>query len=228
MRQPAAWGAWQAFEDEGMLAVMDRGPTAEVLKTNSKQPAGELESSGSPAKRWHCVAQLEQPELLLRQHEWDLNVGASVLVANTGCSSRLALLRAGYGRRVREATTRAVEIAQEARQQAHLPTAVAHHAHTTSGAPKVLIVARLGTTLPAAPSGGSFRWPSPSEEEVAYDEQLDVMAKTGAEVLEVGPVGTVGHGNRAITSAARSGLPVPLHAFFTRFRSGFQAFLYQN
>ena len=109
VRQPAAWGAWQQFEDEGMLAVMDRGP-ALVDHTNK--------GDKSAVSQWHCVSQLEQPELLLRQHEWDLNVGASVLVANTGCSSRLALLRAGFGRRVREATTRAVEIAQEARQQA--------------------------------------------------------------------------------------------------------------
>jgi S-methylmethionine-dependent homocysteine/selenocysteine methylase len=109
VRQPAAWGAWQQFEDEGMLAVMDRGP-ALVDHTNK--------GDKSAVSQWHCVSQLEQPELLLRQHEWDLNVGASVLVANTGCSSRLALLRAGLGRRVREATTRAVEIAQEARQQA--------------------------------------------------------------------------------------------------------------
>ena len=32
------------------------------------------------------------------------------------------------------------------------------------------------------PRANVFRWPSPSEEEVAYDEQLDFMAKTGAEV----------------------------------------------
>ena len=87
VRQPAAWGAWKAFEDEGMLAVMDRGPTTELLRSkrsNGKEQAAEG-GSGSAASRWHCVAQLEQPELLLRQHEWDLNVGASVLVANTGC-----------------------------------------------------------------------------------------------------------------------------------------------
>lgn len=121
VRQPAAWGAWQQFEDEGMLAVMDRGP---ALIDHSSKSSSAAEIAKSAASRWHCVAQLEQPELLLRQHEWDLNVGASVLVANTGCSSRLALLRAGYGRQVREATTRAVEIAQEARQRAQCDTPI--------------------------------------------------------------------------------------------------------
>lgn len=121
VRQPAAWGAWQQFEDEGMLAVMDRGP---ALIHHGTQAQSAAEKAKSAASKWHCVAQLEQPELLLRQHEWDLNVGASVLVANTGCSSKLALLRAGFGRRVREATTRAVEIAQEARQQAQCATPI--------------------------------------------------------------------------------------------------------
>ena len=121
VRQPAAWGAWQQFEDEGMLAVMDRGPA--LIDHGARIPVA-TEQATSTVSRWHCVAQLEQPELLLRQHEWDLNVGASVLVANTGCSSKLALLRAGFGRRVREATTRAVEIAQEARQQAQCATPI--------------------------------------------------------------------------------------------------------
>ena len=205
VRQPAAWGAWQQFEDEGMLAVMDRGPA--LIDHGARAPA-TTEKATSTVARWHCVAQLLQPELLLRQHEWDLNVGASVLVANTGCSSRLALVRAGLGRRVREANTRAVEIAQEARQQAHLPSAVAHHAHGSTGSPRALLVARLGTTLPEPPDGGNFRWPTASEEEQSYDEQLEVLANTGAEVLEVGPIGTVEHGNRAVTSAARSGLPI--------------------
>ena len=205
VRQPAAWGAWQQFEDEGMLAVMDRGPA--LIDHGARTPVA-TEQATSTVSRWHCVAQLEQPELLLRQHEWDLNVGASVLVANTGCSSRLALLRAGLGRRVREANTRAVEIAQEARQQAHLPSEVAHHARGSTGSPRALLVVRLGTTLPEAPDGGNFRWPTASEEEQAYDEQLEVLANTGAEVLEVGPIGTIEHGNRAVTSAARSGLPI--------------------
>lgn len=105
--------------DAGMLAVMDRGP---ALVEHSSRTAAATKEDETTANQWHCVAQLEQPELLLRQHEWDLSVGASVLVANTGCSSRLALIRAGFGRRVRDANIRAVEIAQEARQQAQCGT----------------------------------------------------------------------------------------------------------
>lgn len=146
-----------------------------------------------------------------------------------------------------------------------MPSKVAHHAHGSTSSPRALLVARLGkwlnllstctlrtwnltrvsrrssgTTLPEAPDGGNFRWPTASEEEQSYDEQLDVLVNTGVEVLEVsfllmipntpglklsrsfqsygcglclanaqvGPIGTVEHGNRAVTSAARSGLPI--------------------
>ena len=93
-----------------------------------------------------------------------------------------------------------------------LPTAAAHHAHGSTGSPRALLVARLGkrlpeildnrshvsylccapvvryclgTTLPEAPDGSSFRWPTASEEEHSYDEQLEFLTHTGAEVLEV-------------------------------------------
>lgn len=97
--------------------------------------------------------------------------------------------------------------------------------------------------MPEAPGGSNFRSPVFAEEERSYDEQIEILAHTGAEVLEVhlapkcqhklhsrtfraelfctlgtecsamvdaqvGPIGTVAQGNRAVTSAARSGLPI--------------------
>jgi S-methylmethionine-dependent homocysteine/selenocysteine methylase len=86
-----------------------------------------LESRGVPmvSKGWSVMAQLEYPDILRQLHRDYIGAGAEVIITNTFGAGRHLLEPGGLGNRVKDAHRKAVAIAQQARDEADHPVAIA-------------------------------------------------------------------------------------------------------
>ncbi len=86
-----------------------------------------LESRGVPmvSKGWSVMAQLEYPDILRQLHRDYIGAGAEVIITNTFGAGRHLLEPGGLGNRVEDAHRKAVTIAQQARDEADHPVAIA-------------------------------------------------------------------------------------------------------
>ncbi len=86
-----------------------------------------LESRGVPmvSKGWSVMAQLEYPDILRQLHRDYIGAGAEVIITNTFGAGRHLLEPGGLGNRVEDAHRKAVAIAQQARDEADHPVAIA-------------------------------------------------------------------------------------------------------
>src|SRR3712207_5953676 len=80
----------------------------------------ELERRGVPMDdaAWSASALITHPDTVREVHEDFVRAGADVITTNTFATARHVLEPAGMGERFRELNTRAVALAQEARENA--------------------------------------------------------------------------------------------------------------
>ncbi len=154
----------------------------------------EIERRGGRLVRnaWSMVANAEAPNIVRQVHADYINAGADVLIANTFSGQRFRLASDGLADRVEELNRRGVELALEAREQAH--------------ADRDIAVA--GTISP------SMVWEKASDPAYlsqavdAYREQATLLAEAGAELIALEMLSDVRHARAAIDAAVATGLPV--------------------
>ncbi|MGH0033557.1 MAG: homocysteine S-methyltransferase family protein [Myxococcota bacterium] len=97
---------------EGLLARLRAGPPIVLDGATGTELERMGHFSGLPL--WSTHALLEAPEAVAEVHRRYREAGAEVVTANTFRTQRRSLARAGLGRRDRELTARAVELARAA------------------------------------------------------------------------------------------------------------------
>src|ERR687890_1022192 len=153
----------------------------------------ELERRGVPmdAVAWDAAALLTHPDTVREVHEDYIRAGADVIITNTFATARHVLEPAGMGERFRELNTRAVALAQEARENA------------ADGA--VFIAGSISTFT--ARYDYSYE-PQAEKARVNYREQAEVLAESGVDVLVLEMMRDVEQTTYAVEAAASVGLPV--------------------
>lgn len=160
----------------------------------------ELERRGVPMHGdvWCGVATLSHGDVLRQVHADYIRVGADVITANTYASSRNMLGPAGLGDKVARVTTRAVELALEARDAA-------------DAGREVWVAGSMSTMMPIV-AGGDRRDPaqlSPSEGVAAnFRETAELLAGAGVDLIIMEMMSDPALAVPAIRAAAETGLPV--------------------
>lgn len=149
----------------------------------------ELQRRGVPMHgfAWSAAALDTHPETVRAVHEDYIRAGADVIITNTYSTARHVLEPAGLGDRVRALNQRAVALAQAARDS------VAD-----------------GRRVAVAGSISSFRVSvTPAEQlETSYQEQAELLAEAGVDLIALEMMGNVEHAAPAIRSAVATGLPI--------------------
>jgi len=149
-----------------------------------------LESRGVPMvdKGWSVMAQLEYPDILRRLHDDYIDAGAEVIITNTFGAGRHLLEPGGLGDRVEEAHRKAVAIAQQARDGAPHPVAIAGSISTyMADAADEVWLARLSET---------------------YEEQVSILVDAGVDLIALEMMEHPRLAVPAVQAAVASGLPV--------------------
>jgi S-methylmethionine-dependent homocysteine/selenocysteine methylase len=153
----------------------------------------ELEKRGVPMDdaAWCATALVTHPGTVREVHEDYIKAGADVVITNTFPTSRHVLGPAGLGDRFRELNELAVELANQARENAaERPVYLAGSISTFS--------ARLDDAL------------QPPEEEARanYREQAEVLAEAGVDLIALEMLRDVRQAGYAVEGAVATGLPV--------------------
>ena len=160
----------------------------------------ELERRGVPMHGdvWCGVATLSHSDVLREVHADYIRAGADVITTNTYASSRNILGPAGLGEKVAEVTTRAVELALEARDAA-------------AAGREVWVAGSMSTMMPVV-AGGDRRDPAqlPSPEGAAanFRETAELLAGAGVDLIIMEMMSDPALAVPAIRAAAETGLPV--------------------
>ena len=170
---------------QDLQARLDRG---EVIILDGATGT-ELQSRGVPMHgfAWSAAALDTHPETVRAVHEDYIRAGADVIITNTFATARHVLEPAGLGERVRALNRRAVTLAQEARESAAAGRPVAVAGSVSSFRTRV---------TPAGQLEGS------------YQEQAELLAEAGVDLIALEMMGSFGQAAPAIRAAAATGLPV--------------------
>lgn len=160
----------------------------------------ELQRRGAPMNRaaWCATATDSHPDLLRQIHADYIRVGVDVITANTFANLRHLLAPVGLGDAVPELTTRAVEIAREARER-------------YAGDRSVAVMGSLSTMLPVAPGTDDFDpalSPDLPTARESYRETADLLAEAGVDMIALEMMGEIEHASCAVEAALATGLPV--------------------
>jgi S-methylmethionine-dependent homocysteine/selenocysteine methylase len=151
----------------------------------------ELEARGVPmhAKAWSAAAIISHPEVVRSTHADYVRAGAQVIITNTFSAGRHMLEPAGLGDEVAAINKRAVELAQEARDEAgDLPVAIAGSicdwVYTDS------------------------KWRDPKNLSSSLHEQAELLADAGVDLIALEMSENEVGSPLAIEAALKTGLPV--------------------
>jgi S-methylmethionine-dependent homocysteine/selenocysteine methylase len=155
----------------------------------------QLQAEGVPMDElaWSARANLVQPATVRRVHEEYIRAGAEVVIANTFAANRAALEPAGLGDRVAEVNRAAMRAALDAR------TAAASRPVAVAGSLSSFCPAVMGGVPPAGP-----RFPGLAD----FQEQAQLLAEAGADLIALEMIGGRGYGSAALQAATETGLPV--------------------
>ena len=150
----------------------------------------EIERRGAPMAGvgWSMLANAEAPDIVRQIHEDYIEARADVIIANTFSGQRHRLERAGLADRLAELNRRGVELALEARENAH---------------PNRDIAVAGSIAPPSAWESASF-----SSVVDAYAEQAALLAEAGVEFMALEMLQDVSHATMVIEAAKATGLPV--------------------
>ena len=153
----------------------------------------ELQKRGVPMDEhtWSGTVAVTHPAEVRQLHHDYIEAGADVIIATTYSSSRHILDAAGLGERVREINTQAIELAQQARDQA--------------GKKPVWIA---GSISLMAPDFTSAKRPSVAQIGSYFKEQADILTEAGADLIALEMLRDVDYSRVAIELALSTGLPV--------------------
>jgi homocysteine S-methyltransferase len=148
----------------------------------------ELQRRGVPMhdEAWSAAALISHPQVVQAVHEDYIRVGADIIITNTFSTGRLLLQRADLAGRVRELNLKAVELAQAAR-------------------------AAAAGDRPIYIAGSISVWDYDSSADVAraaFQEQADVLAEGGVDLIALEMMEDVQRAALAIQAAVATGLPV--------------------
>jgi S-methylmethionine-dependent homocysteine/selenocysteine methylase len=156
----------------------------------------ELQAMGVPmdGAAWCAVALKTHADTVRELHEDYIRAGADVITTNTYSSARHNLEEAGLGGLTRELNLRSVQLAKEARDRA-------------AGGRRVFIAGALSNFGAFPETVG--RKPPPAERlRAAYEEQAELLAEGGADLLALEMVRDLEHGRHLMEAAVATGLPV--------------------
>lgn len=150
----------------------------------------ELERRGVPQleNAWNGGGALSHPEIVRTIHEDYIGHGAEIIISNTFATSRHALADAGVEHQFDEYNRRGIELALEARANAHKPD--------------VLV------------AGGVAYWswtgnhPTLEDLSKGITEQVDIMAKAGADLLMLEMMVDIDRMLVTLDASLTAGLPV--------------------
>ena len=189
---------------DGELVIVDGGM------------GSQLQAEGVPMDEvaWSARANLDQPDTVQRVHEEFIRAGAQVIIANTFAAGRAALEPAGLGGRVADANRSAVGAALRARD------AVATGPVAVAGSMSSFCPAVMGggheDAPPGRPAAPDSRFPGLAD----FQEQAQLLAEAGAELIVLEMIEAPGYGRAAVRAAAETGLPVWLGVSATRREDG--------
>jgi S-methylmethionine-dependent homocysteine/selenocysteine methylase len=149
-----------------------------------------LEARGVPMvdKGWSVMAQLKYPDILRQLHNDYINAGAEVIITNTFGAGRHLLEPGGLGDHVEAAHRKAVAIAQQARDNAPHPVAIAGSISSyMADAADDAWLARLSDT---------------------YEEQVSLLVDAGVDLIALEMMEHPRLSVPAVRAAVASGLPV--------------------
>src|ERR687893_606876 len=155
----------------------------------------ELERRGVPMDdaAWDAAALVTHPDTVREVHEDYIRAGAEVVITNTFATARHVLEPAGMGERFRELNTRAVALANEARENA------------AEGEGEVFVAGSISTFT----ARYDYRYEPRAERARAnYREQAEVLAESGVDVIALEMMRDVEQTTYAMEAAVAMGLPV--------------------
>ena len=175
-----------------MSALQQRLDGGEVVILDGAMGT-ELERRGVPmdAVAWDAAALLTHPDTVREVHEDYIRAGAEVIITNTFATARHVLEPAGMGERFRELNTRAVALANEARENA------------AEG--EVFVAGSISTFT--ARYDYSYE-PRAERARANYREQAEVLAESGADVIALEMMRDIEQTTYALEAAVTVGLPV--------------------
>ncbi len=186
-----------------LKARLDRGETV----IHDGAVSTELQSMGVPMDpiSWSGPANYTHPSSVVQMHERHIRAGADVITTNTWSTVRPTLERSGYGSMVREINTRAVHLAQEARDRG-------------SGGRPVYIAGSISSNITGRdPHTGEIGFGAFSETariptnelEIYYGEMVGILAEAGVDFFLIEPAGRDNEARVIEAQAAKdTGLPV--------------------
>jgi len=150
----------------------------------------EMERRGVPMREgaWCGVGSIANPDGVREVHELYIAAGADVIIANTYASSRHVLAQADMAHEFEHANRLGIELAQQARDNAATkPVAVAGSISTTAMHGEI---------------------PTDAVARVNYNEQAEIQAEAGAELIILEMMRDIDHTQIAIEAVQRVGLPL--------------------
>ena len=182
-----------ARNEDAVTELRERLERGEVILLDGAT-ATELQRRGAPmdSVAWSATALLTHPELVRQVHGDYIETGADVIITNTFSTARHVLEPAGMGDRVGELNTLAVRLAREAREASAVdrPATIA------------------GSMSSMVPSDDRNATPSPDAARAVYEEQANLLAEAGVDLLILEMMQDVDLTPHAIRAAAGTGLPV--------------------
>ena len=153
----------------------------------------ELQRRGVPMDNnaWSARALLTHPEVVRELHEDYIQADAELIITNSFSAARHLLEAASLGDVVREANTRSVKLALEARESA--------------GSEKPVYVA--GSISTAVHAADQDRLPPVAIAEENYREQAEILAEGGVNLLALEMMRDIEYCSAAVRAAAATGLP---------------------
>ena len=138
---------------------------------------------------WSGPAALEHFDTLVDIHADYIAAGADVITANTFATTRFVLEAAGCGPQFHAINRASVAAAMRARERAGRDVAIA------------------GSISCFPPAFDIARYPSPQDEQAAYEELATLLAELGVDLLVLEMMEDVVHARRACTAVEAVGLP---------------------
>ena len=153
----------------------------------------ELFRRGIPTRLplWSAAALLEKPEIVRNVHQDYIQAGAEILTANTFRTTTRALGKAGLGHRAKELSTLAVNLAQQARDEA------AERAVWIAGSVAPLEDCYEPDLIPD--SATAFR---------EHLELIDWLVDAGVDLILIETMNSIREAEAALRAASSSQLPV--------------------
>lgn len=176
-----------------MTSLQDRLDRGEIVLLDGATGT-ELERRGVPMNQvaWSAAANATHPSTVREVHEDYIRAGADVIITNTFASQRHVLELAGLGDQVRELNLRAVQVAQQARENA-------------AGGRPVSIAGSISTFYAGLERENA---PPSTEARANYLEQAELLAEGGVDLLALEMMQDTEQAAYAVEAAVSTGLPL--------------------